>query len=52
MQGYLIFIIEQLEEEKKILFGESLFQNKSQRIPIDKIPGNEFEILKNHKHEK
>ena len=47
MQGYLIFIIEQLEEEeKKILFGESVFQNKSQRIPIDKIPGNEFEILK------
>ena len=47
MQGYLIFIIEQLEEEEKKSFLENLFfQNKSQRIPIDKIPGNEFEILK------
>lgn len=40
------------EEEKKSFLENLFFKTNLKRIPIDKIPGNEFEILKNHKHEK
>lgn len=44
MQGYLIFIIEQLEEENTNPLWRISYSKQISKNSINKIPGNELEV--------
>ena len=48
----MLFILEQLEEKNIHPLWRNSFSKHNSKIPIDKIPGNELEVKKNHRHKK